>query len=160
LKLEVDGVDGAEVHPLVKGKLAAIVSDREKEEIRPERKRLSAHSEVLQKLMDQTPLLPVAFGIVAGSERELKDLLDGHEEAFLDQLDDVAGNVEMGVRGQLNVDNAFDYYIEAYPELGEKRDELYEDGEPSREDKIELGKLFSEVVEDFQDECAEKAVKL
>lgn len=158
LKLDVEGIDGADVYPLVIGSLAAIVSDIQKGELRPERKNLAAHSGVLRKVMDQTDLLPVAFGVVPGSERELRDLVAEHESAMGEQLENVAGKVEMGLRGRLQVPDVFQYILEKFPDLRQARDEMYAGGEPSREDKIELGQQFAEYLEGFQGESAAQVV--
>lgn len=157
LKLEVDGIEGGEVQPLVSGSLAAIVSDVTATELRPERRNLSAHSAVLRSLMDQTSLLPVAFGVVAKSEREVRELLADHESEMLEQLKVVDGKVEMGVRGMLQVPDTFKYFVEKFPELRQLRDETYGGGEPTREQKIELGQAFAEMLQQFQDDCADRA---
>ena len=157
LKLDVEGIDGAEVRPLVCGPLAAIVSNAEKTELRPERKNLSAHSAVLRALMDQTSLLPVAFGVVAGSEREVRELLADHESEMVEQLDGVKGRVEMGLRGLLRVPDTFRYFVEKFPDLEKMRDETFSGGNPSREQMIELGQAFSETLEQFQNESADEA---
>lgn len=159
LKLEVEGIEGGEVHPLVNGPLAAIVSDVEKTEMRPERKNLSAHSAVLRALMDQTNLLPVAFGVVAGSEREVRELLADHESDMREQLEGVSGKVEMGVRGLLRVPDVFQYFLETFPDLRQLREETFSGGNPSREQMIELGQAFSEMLQDYQDQCADRAVE-
>lgn len=157
LRLDVTGIDESEVYPLVVGSLAAIVSDVERGELRPERKNLAAHSEVLRAIMDQTNVLPVAFGLIAGDERELRELISRYEGEMREQLENVSGKVEMGLRGLLRVDDAFAYFIEKFPDLREARDETFAGGEPSREEKIELGQLFSERLQEFQDRCAEAA---
>lgn len=157
LRLEVIGIDDAEVYPLVVGGLAAIVSDVERGELRPERKNLAAHSEVLRTVMNQTSLLPVAFGVIAGNERDLRELIANHESEMREQLEEVKGKVEMGLRGLLRVEDPFAYFVEKFPDLRQARDETFAGGEPSREEKIELGQFFSERLQDFQDECAEIA---
>ncbi|HEY0839015.1 MAG TPA: GvpL/GvpF family gas vesicle protein [Vulgatibacter sp.] len=157
LKLEVEGIEGSEVHPLVSGQLAAIVSDVAATEMRPERRNLSAHSAVLRSLMDQTNLLPVAFGVVAGSEREVRELLAEHESEMREQLEAVDGKVEMGLRGVLQVPDIFKYFVEKYSDLRQLRDEIFSGGQPSRDQKIELGQAFAEMLQQFQDECADQA---
>lgn len=159
LRLELTGIDEAEVYPMVVDSLAAIVSDVERGELRPERKNLAAHSEVLRQVMDQTSLLPVAFGVVAGSERDLRELVATYESEMREQLEGVEGKVEMGLRGVLRVDDPFAYFVEKFPDLRDARDETFAAGEPSREDKIELGQFFSERLEEFQEECAEAAAE-
>ncbi len=46
----------------------------------------------------------------------------------------------MGLRGKLNVPNVFEYFMNAFPDLRQMRDDVFSQGEPSREQKIELGK--------------------
>ncbi|MCE9670117.1 GvpL/GvpF family gas vesicle protein [Myxococcus stipitatus] len=158
LDLDTPGIQGADVYPVTSGKLAAIVSDIEQQTLRPERKLLSTHSAVLGRVMDQAPMLPVAFGIIAGSEREVRNLLAEHENDFLTQLDAVSGNVELGLRIRLIDPNAFEYYVNAFPELRAMRDDLYREGEPSREEKIELGKQFVDLLNGFREETADKVL--
>ena len=158
LKLEANGVFGSEIYPLVFGKLAVVASDVEKGELRPERKNLSAHSGVLREVMDQTHLLPVAFGVVAGSEREVQELLADHEAEMREQLDQVKGSVEMGLRGVLQVPDVFEFFVQRYADLRKMRDETFANGEPSREEKIELGQYFAELLESYHDECVDKVV--
>lgn len=159
LRLEVEGIEGAEVQPLIEGELAAIVSPFPRGELRPERKNLAAHSEVLRVVMEQTSLLPVAFGIVANSERDVRKLLADHEKDLKEQLAGVEGKVEMSLRGKLSVPNVFQYFVGREPELRALRDETFANGEPSREARIELGQAFAELLEDFQDERAAQVAK-
>ncbi len=158
LNLDTPGIEGADVHPVLSGKLAAIVSDIEPQTLRPERKLLRAHSAVLGQVMDQAPMLPVAFGIIASSEREVRNLLAEHVDDFLTQLHAVKGNVELGLRIRLRDPDAFGYYVQALPELKAMRDDLYREGEPSREEKIELGKSFVGLLNDFREATADKVL--
>lgn len=153
LKLETSGIDGAEVYPVVAGEVAALVSDADEDALRPDRKHLATHTEVLREVMNQTSMLPVAFGIVAGDERALRNLLAEHEADFSEELRNVTDQVELGLRGRLKVPNLFEYFVEAFPELRTMRDNLFQQGaEPSREQKIELGKSFAELLDRFRDE--------
>lgn len=152
LNLDASGIEGARVYPVVSGKLAALVSDIGNETLRPQRKHLAAHSGVLRQAMEQAPLLPVAFGIVAGSEREVRELLRAQEDAFSEQLRALTGQVEMGLRGRVQVPNTAEYFVKAVPELRAMRDDIFSGGEPSREQKIELGKYFAEVLDHIREE--------
>ncbi|WP_338865621.1 GvpL/GvpF family gas vesicle protein [Myxococcus stipitatus] len=158
LDLDIPGIEDTDLHPVTSGQLAAIVSDIEQQTLRPERKLLSTHSKVLGHVMDQAPMLPVAFGIIAGSEREVRNLLAEHENDFLTQLRAVSGNVELGLRIRLSDPNAFGYYVNAFPELEAMRDDLYREGEPSREEKIELGKRFVDMLNGFREETADRVL--
>ncbi|MCX5683021.1 MAG: GvpL/GvpF family gas vesicle protein, partial [Planctomycetota bacterium] len=137
------GLLGGEVHAIVEGPLAAIVSDMPNERLRPERLHLAAHHAVLKNLLARGDLLPMAFGIIAdGPEAVARVLAEGREE-LLDQLVRVAGKVEMTLRVVWDVPNLFEYFVHAHPELCELRDRLFMGArEPSEEEKIELGRQF------------------
>ena len=154
LSFDTTGINGGEVYPLLAGRMAAIVSDIEPETLRPQRKHLAAHSAVLRKLMDETTALPVAFGIIAGGEQEVRNLLAEQEQPFLAQLDALRGQVEMGLRCRLK-GNAFEYFLSRFPDLRAMRDDMFRAGEPSRDQKIELGKYFQELLERVRQETAD-----
>src|SRR3990172_1189597 len=59
------GLDGGVVYSITLGLISALVSEVSGT-LRPERRHLAAHQEVLKRLMaNSTALLPVAFGVVA-----------------------------------------------------------------------------------------------
>ncbi|MEX2430456.1 MAG: GvpL/GvpF family gas vesicle protein, partial [Dehalococcoidia bacterium] len=64
-RYDVTGIDGAPVHAVAKGPVAAIVSACVRRKIRPERAHLAAHQQVLRRLMLERTVLPMAFGIIA-----------------------------------------------------------------------------------------------
>lgn len=92
------GIDGANVYRVTAGKLQAVVSETARPRIRPERRNLGAHSEVLKRIMQDGPLLPMAFGIVATDEEALRAALIKSQSELLEQLDAVTGKLEMGLR--------------------------------------------------------------
>jgi hypothetical protein len=55
----------------------------------------------------------------------------------------------MGLRVAWDVDNIFDYFVNAYPELRMARDTYFCTArEPSQEDKLELGRLFDHLLQE------------
>lgn len=126
--------------------LAAIVSPVRDERLRPERRFLMAFDRVLRDILDQTTFLPSAFGIVADSERQLRQMLRDQAPALTKQLKQLDGKVEMGVTITWDGPTLFRYFIDKSPQLRDMRDRLYAEGrEPSTEDKIELGRMFERV---------------
>jgi len=137
------GLNGGQVHAIVEGPLAAIVSDVPNERLRPERLHLAAHHAVLKSLMERGDLLPMAFGIIADGPEAVGRILAEDREELLDQLARVGGNVEMTLRVVWDVPNLFEYFVHTHPELRELRDRLFMSArEPSEEEKIELGRQF------------------
>lgn len=137
------GIDGGRVYAISEGKVAAVVSDLPNEKIRPERRRLAAHHEVLNRLMTEHTVLPMSFGLVAEGEDAVRRILSANRAAFLDHLRRLAGKVEMGLRVLWDVPNIFEFFVNTHAELRFLRDQIFRGSRiPSQEDKIELGRLF------------------
>ncbi len=137
------GIDGCLVYTISNGPVAAVVSDLPNGKIRPERRRLAAHHDVLKRLMAKHTVLPMAFGLIADGPAAIRRILSVNRTGFAEQFRRVAGKVEMGLRVQWDVPNIFEYFVNTHSELRLFRDRLFRDGrEPGPEEKIELGRLF------------------
>jgi Gas vesicle synthesis protein GvpL/GvpF len=156
------GIDGAPVYGIANGQVAAVVSDVVNERIRPERRHLGAQQAVLKGLLSRTgALLPMAFGIIADGPKAIQKILSRNHAAFLQQLQRVAGMVEMGLRVSLDVPNIFEYVVNTHPELRAARDRfLGPYRNPSQEDKIELGRLFDHLLNEDREAFTEKVEEI
>ncbi|HEX8199337.1 MAG TPA: GvpL/GvpF family gas vesicle protein [Isosphaeraceae bacterium] len=151
------GLEGARVYALGDGRVAAVVSDLPNQKLRPERRRLAAHHEVLKRLMPEHVVLPMAFGLIAEGTEAVRRLLRLNGEAFTAQIERVRGRVEMGLRVSWDVPNIFDHLIASHPHLGALRDHIFRGGRrPSQEEKIELGRLFDQILTDDRAEVVER----
>jgi len=154
---DVAGIDGGAVYSVRNGGVAAVVSDCARQKLRPERAHLAAHKEVLQRLMMESTVLPMAFGTIADDVKAVRRLLSLNEEVILEQLERVAGKVEMGLRVRWDVPNIFEYFIDIHPELRAARDRLLgNQRQPRQEDRIELGQLFDRLLNDDREAHFEK----
>ncbi|MGA2541793.1 MAG: GvpL/GvpF family gas vesicle protein [Verrucomicrobiota bacterium] len=154
---DVAGIDGAAVYSVHQGRVAAVVSDCARQKLRPERAHLAAHKEVLERLMLDSTILPMAFGTIAGDVKAVRRLLALNQEVILEQLERVAGKVEMGLRVKWDVPNIFEYFIDIHPELRVLRDRLLgNQREPRQEDRIELGQLFDRILNEDREAHSEK----
>ncbi len=141
------GIDGREVYSVAAGKVAAVVSDLGGDKMRPERARLAAHHEVLKRLLAESTPLPMSFGIVADSTAAVRRLLARNQPALLEQLQRLAGKVEMGLRVTWDVPNIFEYFVNTHPELRLARDRfLGQNCAPTQEHKIEVGSMFDRLL--------------
>lgn len=136
--------------------LAVIVSEAPKGRIRPERRNIAAHHRVQQHLMSLGPLLPMAFGMVADSRKGAERMLGTYRKDFLHQLERVSGKVEMGLRVSLETPQVVDYFVARSPELQALRDQLAVHGGGSRDDRIELGRQFEQLLQQIRDELVEQ----
>lgn len=151
------GIEGGTIHTLSDGQVAAVVSDLPNGKIRPERRHLAAHQEVLKRLMQESTPLPMTFGVIADGAKTIKKILSLNQKAFVEQLHRVAGKVEMGLRVTWDVPNIFEYFVQTHPELRAARDRFFGTyREPSHEDKIEVGRLFDRLLNEDREACTEK----
>jgi len=143
------GIDGAAVYCISHGPLAVVVSDVPNEKIRPERRRLAAHHNILKSLMKECTVLPMSFGIIADGRNAIQRILSLNEAAFEEHLARLEGKMEMGLRVSWDVPNIFEYLVTTHPELRALRDRFFIGGcEPTQEDKIELGRLFGRILDE------------
>lgn len=141
------GLDGGRVYAVPGDGIAAVVSDVPDRKVRPERRKLAAHHAVLTRLAADRTVLPMAFGLIAADEAEVRDILARDREAFAGQLARVRGHVEMGVRLALTAEDVFAHFVRTEPELQALRDELFAGGaDPGHEAKMELGRRFAEAL--------------
>ena len=148
----LSGIGGENVYTVSEGRLTAVVSDVADTRIRPERQNLAAHQNVLRQLMEHTAVLPMRFGIVAGTDQSIRNILSLNQDALLEQLQRVAAKAEMGLRVTWDVPNIFDYIVNTHPELRAARDYFFRGNrEPSHEEKIELGRMFERILNEDRD---------
>jgi hypothetical protein len=153
---EALGLDQGRVYSIGDGKVSAVVSDLPDGRIRPERRKLAAHHEVLKHLMRHHTVLPMAFGLIADGPYAVLRILKLNRAAFRAQILRVRGKVEMGLRANWDVANIFEHALRMHPELRFLRDHVFRDGRtPSQDEKIELGQMFDRLLSedraDFQE---------
>jgi len=155
------GIEGGKVYAISDGRVAAVVSDLPNQKIRPERRHLAAHQEVLKKLMQENTPLPMSFGIIASGREEIRRILANNQEALLEQLHRVADKVEMGLRVAWDVPNIFEYFVHTHPELRAARDRFFgARREAAPEDKIELGRIFERTLNQDREAHTEKVEEI
>lgn len=143
-KTELQGLFETPVDSETFGQLAAITSPIEAEVIRPRRKLLAAHQNVVAAISKDWDMLPVSFGLVAADERELSDMAENHADQLLEALDRVSGQVEMNLVMRWSAEDVFGYLVSHHTELQQARD-LIASGQASRDEMIEMGRLFENI---------------
>ncbi len=142
------GIDGQRVYLIADQQIGAVVSDCAKPRIRPERRHLAAHQGVLKELMATTTPLPVTFGVIVDTARDMQRLLTLNRRSLVTQLRQVRNKVEMGLRVSLDIPNIFEYYVRTHVELRTARDHLLgAPRAPSQEGKIEVGRIFDRLLQ-------------
>jgi len=144
---DFSGICEGKVYTIPEGVIAAVVSDIVAGRIRPERRHLAAHQGVLKRLMEESSILPMSFGIIADSPGAIRKILKLNQAALGKQLRYLEDKVEMGLRVTWDVPNIFEYFVQTHPELQEARDRLIVPCRlPSHEEKIEIGQMFDHIL--------------
>lgn len=155
------GINGNPIFSISNGRVAAVVSDILDETIRPERRHLAAHQGILKRLMEETTVLPMSFGIIADSPTAIRTILSRNQDALVGQLHHVEGKVEMGVRVTWDVANIYEFFVNTHPELRVARDRLLgSQRKPKQEDTIEVGRLFERMLNADRDAHTGKVQKI
>lgn len=158
---DLRGLDAGPVYLISDGDVAAVVSDLPNQRLRPERRRLAAHHEVLKSLMVERSVLPMAFGLIAEGSEAVKRILMLNREAFVEQLNRLSNKVEMGLRVAWDVPNIFEHFVSAHPELRALRDHVFREGrEVSQDEKMELGRLFDRLLSEERAEHHQRVLRL
>lgn len=155
------GINGGRVYTIAEGDFAAVVSDVANTKLRPERRHFAAHQAVLKALMQDCDVLPITFGAVSTSPKAVRNILAENRKEIKDQLKRVSGKVEMGLRVAWDVPNIFEYMLSVHPDLMRARDALLiPQREPTREEKIEIGRMFEEMLDGDRERHTEKVEKI
>jgi hypothetical protein len=139
------GLEEADVTVIERGDLAVAVSPIVARKIRPQRKYLAAHQEIVTHLAKHWSMLPVSFGLIADDLEQVHYILENNRDVLNEQINRVGGNVEMTVSLKWTANNIPQYFVERYPQLREAREMIVE-GRASRDDQIEMGRLFEKLL--------------
>jgi hypothetical protein len=123
---------------LSEGRISAVVSDAPPK-LRPRRRDLLAHQEVLRRLTEDGPVLPTRFGVVATGEASLREQLTIAEEHHLPALDRVTGRVEMNVKA-LPASDALAHLVREDSRIRQLREEARR--RPGYETNLKLGEAL------------------
>jgi hypothetical protein len=146
------GIKKEPVRPVSEGDVMAIVSSAPEGRLRPRRRNLKAHHEVIKRVAETETLLPMAFGVVAESPDQVRTYLSDRAGLLVTQLNRLSGHVEIGVRLTWDVDDIFAHFVSQYDELRELRDAFFgEEGSASRQQMIQLGERFDALLDAERD---------
>jgi hypothetical protein len=159
LALDTSGMEGGEVEAIAEDGVAAVVTRVSCPTIRPQRANLAVHHKLLRELVQRQAVLPCAFGMVADSEEQVRQVLRHNHDDLLDQLSRVRGKVEMSLAVFWNTSNIFEFFVATNQELKAMRDRVFRPGrEPSMEARLELGKLFESLLRQCRERHTQQVI--
>jgi len=141
------GIDGESLQFITVDELTVVASGTTKEKIRPQRRYLAAHQAIVTWIASETSMLPVAFGLIAESEESVRRMIQTHSTTLSEQLERVAGRVEMNLNLRYSVDNVFQFLVRENEEL-QQASQYIASGAASRDEQIELGRRVEAVMLD------------
>lgn len=145
-----DGMDGVGDPPrpvriLTEGDLAAVVSDAP-EDLRPKRRDLLAHQNVLAEVGAAGPVLPMRFGSLSSGDETVRDALSENADRYLGRLDELEGKVEYNIKA-VHVEEAVLHQVLAEePEIRALSEANRKAGGGSYDDKLRLGEMVASAV--------------
>ncbi|CAM5562789.1 GvpL/GvpF family gas vesicle protein [Streptomyces hirsutus] len=141
----LSGVGEGPLRVLKAGDLAAVVSDAP-EGLRPKRRELLAHQNVLGEVGAEGCVLPMRFGSVAPDDNAVTDVLTERAEHYKERLRALDGRVEYNVKAN-HVEEAVLHHVMAVnPEVRALAEANRKAGGGSYDDKDRLGEMVAGAV--------------
>ncbi|MFE9684425.1 GvpL/GvpF family gas vesicle protein [Streptomyces sp. NPDC006285] len=128
------------VRVIKEGDLAAIVSDAP-EGLRPKRRDLLAHQNVLAEAGAGGPVLPMRFGSVSTDDAAVTSVLAERADHFKERLDALAGKVEYNVKATHDEEAVLHRVMSENPEVRALTEANRTAGGGSYDDKLRLGEM-------------------
>lgn len=133
------------VRLLKQGELAALVSDAP-EGLRPKRKELLAHSNVLAEAGEGGCVLPMRFGSVAPDDDTVAGVLAERVEHYKERLTALDGKVEYNVKASHAEEAVLHRVLAGNPELRAMTEANRQAGGGSYEQRLQLGEMVAAAV--------------
>lgn len=154
------GIEDNPVKIIENDGLGALVSKTDLEEIDPLRRYVQVHTNVQESVLENHPLLPMSFGIIAESLEDIKILLEEYNSIFRDKLDHYRNKVEVHLKVKWNPEK-FKQHLRnndsTYNRLEEKLENA--SGEKAQKLQLEAGKYVKQQVEEWKQQYMDPLVK-
>ncbi|WP_328368621.1 GvpL/GvpF family gas vesicle protein [Streptomyces sp. NBC_00445] len=155
-----EGLDGVgdpprPVRVLKEGELAAVVSDAP-EDLRPKRRELLAHQNVLAETGATGCVLPMRFGSVAPDDSKVTEVLAERASHYEERLRALDGKVEYNLKASHVEEEVLRQVLADDPELRALADANRQAGGGSHEQRLRLGEMIAAAVQarEVQDAAA------
>ena len=144
--------------------LGCVVSDHVEEEVgslpREEIvRRLFAYQRVVEQVTQRRPVLPVKFGTVLDHAQEALELLNQGRAKFAEALGYIQDKIEMDVAATWDTNRVLQA-IGRQEEVARRREELARKGQPTLEERVQLGQLVNEQMDSRRDRYRKRMVGL
>ncbi|MFD6290752.1 GvpL/GvpF family gas vesicle protein [Streptomyces sp. NPDC060205] len=153
-----DGTEGVgepalPVRVIKEGDLAAVVSDAP-EGLRPKRRDLLAHQNVLAEAGAGGPVLPMRFGSVSTDDAAVAGVLAERADHFKERLDALAGKVEYNVKATHDEEAVLHRVMSENPDVRALTEANRSAGGGNYDEKLRLGEMVVAAVKNREVEDA------
>lgn len=157
--ISVGGVEDAEVRTVEHAGLAALVSTLEADALAAARE-VRAHWRVLEEASKSATVLPVRFGTVMNGDVAVRErLLEPNAGRLTELLGELAGRVQLNVKGDYDEERLLREVVAASPAVGALRERVRKLSETAGYyDRIRLGELVAAEVARRQDQDGALAI--
>lgn len=157
-QFNVLGVGEAEVYAIPYQKLAAVVSDIDQKEIDPIRKNVLAHTRIQDEIIKKYDLLPMGFGMIAGSDEEILKLLEQNYQPLSDEFLRLVGKVEIEIKLFWNQEAMLKVLESENQEFMKLKTMISRASSPVKAQNflVEAGKLIERVADEWKAKYAEE----
>ncbi|MCW7944101.1 gas vesicle protein [Streptomyces hygroscopicus] len=147
------------VRILKEGELAAIVSEAP-EGLRPKRRDLLAHQNVLSEAGTGGAVLPMRFGSVAADDTAVTQVLAERADHYRERLAALDGRVEYNVKASHDQEAVLHLVMAENTELRALAESNRQSGGGSYENKLRLGEMVATAVQSREAVDAEEVLRL
>lgn len=161
---DFSGVESADsLHTIVHQNLGCVVSNYTGGEFRSMPKEdmvryLLAHQMVVEHVMKEYTVLPVKFGTVLATPGEVRDLLSQGCFQFESALCWIQGKVEVEVAATWDTGQVL-ANISTEPEIVQARESASRKGQPTVEERIQLGQIVKAAMDRHRDSYRERMIE-
>ncbi|MEM1428650.1 MAG: GvpL/GvpF family gas vesicle protein [Pseudomonadota bacterium] len=124
-----------------------IVGAHDGSEILQTRRRMLAHTRVLEAAMAVSPVMPMRFGLIAENGAALERLVAANGDEIDLQFEKIGARVEVGLRISFARDAALAAVVADDARIAEERRRLAGRGADAHFDRIELGRRVAETLD-------------
>jgi hypothetical protein len=145
---QVEGIEAAPVRLVGRPELGALVSDLDTDALSAP-KAVRAHWRVLEEASQDATVVPARFGMVMESDDAVVTrLLEAHHNALSALLHELAGKVQLSVKGTYDEDRMLREIVRSTPAVAELNERIRTVGaEAAYYDRIRLGELVAKEVD-------------
>ncbi|RCG27488.1 gas vesicle protein [Streptomyces diacarni] len=126
--------------------LVALVSDAP-DDLKPKRRELLAHQQVLAQASAERPVLPMRFGSLSEDDDTVGDVLLERAEHFRERLDALGGKVEYNVKASHDEEAVLHVVMAEQPALRAESEANRAAGGGTYEQKLQLGEQVARAVQ-------------